>query len=121
MFDMKIRWKTGLTVLAAVGLANKMGPGVVSMSFGANEGNWTASADSYFGTANMTYLAAAGDSGAGVSWPAVSPSRCCGWHSCGRIFTRRGSRLPGSATSSTQRPSRCSIPRGRHCRRSRAR
>lgn len=61
------------SLLAAVGLANKMGPGVVSMSFGANEGNWTASADSYFSTANMTYLAAAGDSGAGVSWPAVSP------------------------------------------------
>lgn len=60
-------------LLAGVALANKMGPGVVSMSFGANEGSWTASADSYFGTANMTYLAAAGDSGAGVSWPAVSP------------------------------------------------
>lgn len=60
-------------LLAAVALANKMGPGVVSMSFGANEGNWTASADSYFSTANMSYLAAAGDSGAGVSWPAVSP------------------------------------------------
>lgn len=60
-------------LLSAVALANKMGPGVVSMSFGASEGNWTASADSYFSTANMSYLAAAGDSGAGVSWPAVSP------------------------------------------------
>ncbi|RUP23491.1 MAG: peptidase S53 [Curvibacter sp.] len=60
-------------LLAAVALANKMGPGVVSMSFGANEGSWTASSDGYFNTANMTYLAAAGDSGAGVSWPAVSP------------------------------------------------
>ena len=59
---------------AAVKLANAMGPGVVSMSFGANEGNWTASTDSAFAGRNMTYLAATGDSGAAVSWPAVSPN-----------------------------------------------
>lgn len=58
---------------AAVQLANKMGPGVVSMSFGANEGSWTSSFESTFSGANMTYLAATGDSGAAVSWPAVSP------------------------------------------------
>lgn len=58
---------------AAVQLANKMGPGVVSMSFGANEGSWTSSFESTFSGANMTYLAATGDAGAAVSWPAVSP------------------------------------------------
>jgi hypothetical protein len=51
-----------------------MGPGVVSMSFGANEGNYTASVDAAFAAARMSYLAATGDAGAGVSWPAVSPN-----------------------------------------------
>src|SRR5471032_2688624 len=60
------------SLLAAVRLANAMGPGVVSMSFGGSEGNWTAAADSAFTVANMSYLAATGDAGAGVSWPAVS-------------------------------------------------
>lgn len=57
----------------AVTLANKMGPGVVSMSFGAPEGSWTSSYDSTFATAGMSYLAATGDNGAAVSWPSVSP------------------------------------------------
>ena len=60
------------SLLGAVKLANSMGSGVVSMSFGAAEGGWTASADSAFAAAGMSYLAATGDSGAGVSWPAVS-------------------------------------------------
>ena len=60
------------SLLAAVNLANKMGPGSVSMSFGAAEGSWTASYDATFTAANMTYLAATGDSGTGVEWPAVS-------------------------------------------------
>ncbi|MBQ1763643.1 MAG: peptidase S53 [Aquincola sp.] len=60
-------------LLAAVRLANAMGPGVVSMSFGANEGSYTASVDSAFTGTGMTYLAATGDSGAAVSWPSVSP------------------------------------------------
>ena len=34
------------SLLAAVRLANSMGPGVVSMSFGAPEGSWTGSVDS---------------------------------------------------------------------------
>ncbi|MEI8168566.1 MAG: S53 family peptidase [Rhodoferax sp.] len=62
------------SLLGAIKLANVMGPGIVSMSFGANEGNYTASVDAAFGNANMTYLAATGDSGAAVSWPAVSPN-----------------------------------------------
>ncbi|KPC53733.1 S53 family peptidase [Amantichitinum ursilacus] len=60
------------SLLGAVKVANAMGPGVVSMSFGANEGNWTSSVDSAFTVNKMTYLAATGDSGAAVSWPAVS-------------------------------------------------
>lgn len=58
----------------AVRLANAMGPGVVSMSFGAPEGSWSGSANAAFTAANMTYLAATGDSGASVQWPAVSPN-----------------------------------------------
>jgi len=60
------------SLLSGIRLANAMGPGIVSMSFGGAEGNWTASADSVFGGAGMSYLAATGDNGAGVSWPAVS-------------------------------------------------
>ncbi|PIF25686.1 hypothetical protein CLU88_0510 [Acidovorax sp. 56] len=57
---------------SAIRLANAMGPGVVSMSFGAAEGAWTSTLDSAFSTANMTYLAATGDWGAGVMWPSAS-------------------------------------------------
>jgi len=57
----------------SVQLANRMGPGVVSMSFGSAEGSWVTASDSVFTTSGMTYLASTGDSGAGVSWPAVSP------------------------------------------------
>ncbi|MDR3369484.1 putative Ig domain-containing protein [Rhodoferax sp.] len=59
-------------LLGGVLLANAMGPGAVSMSFGSMEGSWTSSVDSAFAASNMTYLAATGDSGAAVSWPAVS-------------------------------------------------
>ncbi|MCX7275242.1 MAG: putative Ig domain-containing protein [Burkholderiales bacterium] len=61
------------SLVGAIKLANAMGPGIVSMSFGALEGTWTASVDSAFAAPNMTYLAATGDSGAAVSWPSVSP------------------------------------------------
>jgi len=56
-----------------VALANRMGPGVVSMSFGAPEGGWVRSSDAGFAAAGMSYVAAAGDAGAQVLWPAVSP------------------------------------------------
>jgi len=63
----------GVTSLSsAVALANKMGAGVVSMSFGAAEGSWTSSYDSIFSATGMSYVAATGDNGAAVSWPAVS-------------------------------------------------
>ena len=61
------------SLLGGVALANAMGSGVVSMSFAAGEGSWTSLYDSNFSAANMSYLAAAGDAGAGVNWPAVSP------------------------------------------------
>ena len=60
------------SLLGAVSLANAMGPGVVSMSFAAGEGSWTSQFDANFSAAHMSYLAAAGDAGAGVNWPAVS-------------------------------------------------
>ncbi|WP_322042173.1 S53 family peptidase [Paraburkholderia sp. J67] len=61
-------------LLAGVSLANAMGPGVVSMSFGGAEGSWTAQTNSAFAGTGMTYVAAAGDDGASVEWPAVSPN-----------------------------------------------
>ncbi|MDO8418101.1 MAG: S53 family peptidase [Agitococcus sp.] len=57
---------------SAIQLANSMGSGTVSMSFGALEGPWTAGVESLFQAAGMTYLAATGDSGSQVNWPAVS-------------------------------------------------
>ena len=62
------------SLLGAIKLANAMGPGVVSMSFGAPEGSYTAQVDSVFTAARMSYLAATGDSGVSVSWPSVSPN-----------------------------------------------
>ena len=61
----------------AIKLANKLGPGVVSMSFSASEGSWVTQAaysTQLFSTSNMTYLAATGDNGTAVGWPAVVPS-----------------------------------------------
>ena len=62
------------SLLGGVALANKMGGGVVSMSFGAPEGSWVKASDASFTTTGMTYIAAAGDDGAQVLWPAVSPT-----------------------------------------------
>ncbi|MEY2687458.1 MAG: hypothetical protein RL375_1656 [Pseudomonadota bacterium] len=59
-------------LLGGVKLANAMGPGPVSMSFGADEGWYTSAADPAFTGNGMTYLAATGDWGAQVSWPSVS-------------------------------------------------
>jgi len=57
---------------AAIALANRMGAGVVSMSFGAGEGSWVGSYDGLFSAAGSSYLASTGDAGAGVAWPSVS-------------------------------------------------
>jgi len=61
------------SLMGAIKLANSMGPGVVSMSFGGKEGNWTNLVDSLFASDRMTYLAATGDNGPEVDWPAVAP------------------------------------------------
>ncbi|MDD2545597.1 MAG: S53 family peptidase [Burkholderiaceae bacterium] len=86
-------------ILGAVRLANQMGPGVVSMSLGVLEGSWTTSTDAAFSAANMTYLAATGDDGAGVSWPAVS-SRVLGVGGTSLSYAGTGARSevtwPGS-------------------------
>jgi subtilase family serine protease len=59
-------------LFTAITVANKMGAGVVSMSWGLAEGTWIRSYDSYFAANGMSYVAATGDSGEGVAWPAVS-------------------------------------------------
>ena len=60
------------SILGANLLATKLGPGVVSMSFGSAEAGWAPTTDAYFAGTGMTFVAAAGDSGAQVIWPAVS-------------------------------------------------
>ena len=55
----------------AITLANRLGPGVVNMSFGAPEANYVEPYEALFTTAGMAYVAAAGDSGAQANWPAV--------------------------------------------------
>lgn len=60
-------------LMGAVTLAAKLG-NVVSMSWGANEFNGQGTLEKYFQAAGVTYLAASGDNGRGVSWPAVSPN-----------------------------------------------
>ena len=62
------------SLLGGIALANKMGAGVVSMSFGAPEGSWVKTDDASFTATGMTYVAAAGDNGAQALWPAVSPN-----------------------------------------------
>jgi len=61
-------------ILDANTLAKNLGPGAVSMSFGSAEAGWASTTDSYFVGTGMTFVAAAGDSGAQVLWPAVSPN-----------------------------------------------
>lgn len=60
-------------LLGGAKLANAMGPGIVSMSFGGAESSTTSASYSVFAASGMTYLAATGDSGVGVSWPSVAP------------------------------------------------
>ena len=62
------------SMMNAINLANAMGPGVVSMSFGIGEGSWVQSMDTVFSNSQMTYVASTGDSSlkVGAQWPAVS-------------------------------------------------
>ena len=61
-----------VNLMGAINLANAMGPGVVSMSFGSLEGSWVNSFDTAFNATDMTYVAATGDYGTTVNWPSVS-------------------------------------------------
>lgn len=60
------------SLTGAIALANKMGPGVVSMSFAGAESSSTTALDTYFKAPGMSYFASTGDSGSAVNWPAVS-------------------------------------------------
>ncbi len=46
---------------------------VVSMSWGGNEFSGESSYDNHFNKTGVTFVAASGDSGSGVIWPAISP------------------------------------------------
>jgi subtilase family serine protease len=59
-------------LLGAIALAGKLGANVVSMSFGSAEYDGQSTYDSAFSAPGVTYVAASGDNGRGVSWPAVS-------------------------------------------------
>ena len=60
---------SGLT--NAIALANKLGPGIVTMSFGAAEGSWMSGTGALFQAGGMSYLASTGDSGSAVAWPSA--------------------------------------------------
>jgi hypothetical protein len=59
--------------LGTIKLANAMGPGALSMSWGAGEYGGSSALESLFKDVGMTYLSSAGDDGMEVLWPAVSP------------------------------------------------
>ena len=63
----------GTGLLDAIALANRLGPGVVSMSFGAAENPTVLNTGNLFTGNGMSYVAATGDSGAAANWPAVMP------------------------------------------------
>ena len=56
---------------AALSLVDILGPGIVSMSWGQDE--FVDMPDGVFQDAQMSYLAASGDNGPHISWPAVMP------------------------------------------------
>lgn len=60
-------------LMAAVALANKMGPGIVSMSFGVTEFAYASMQfwGAPLGGSGLSYVAATGDSGSAANWPAV--------------------------------------------------
>ena len=62
---------SGNDILKAMQFASQLNAQVISMSYGASETSQSATLDSYI-TGNATWVAASGDSGTGVMWPAVS-------------------------------------------------
>jgi subtilase family serine protease len=63
----------GSGLLDAIALANKLGPGIVSMSFGGAENSSVLNTAPLFSGTGMGYVAATGDSGSAANWPAVMP------------------------------------------------
>jgi subtilase family serine protease len=61
-------------LLQAAQVAVNNGADVVSMSWGSGEFSGETGDDSTFTAPGVTYVASAGDSGAGVEWPAASPN-----------------------------------------------
>ncbi len=59
-------------LLQAVQAAVKNGATVVSMSWGGDESSGETANDSSFTASGVTFVASAGDDGAGVEWPAAS-------------------------------------------------
>ena len=60
-------------LLAAVHAAVQNGATVVSMSWIVSEASNESQADTYFNVTGVTFVAASGDGGHGVGYPAVSP------------------------------------------------
>jgi len=60
-------------LLGAVDVAVRNGASVVSMSWTVGEFNGESSYDTHFVSSGVTFLAASGDSGTGVAYPAASP------------------------------------------------
>ncbi|WP_374591105.1 S53 family peptidase [Aquabacterium sp.] len=63
---------SGNDLMNAMLFASKLGARTVSMSFGAPEFSSAPTFDWVMGGAGVTWVAATGDNGAGVSWPASS-------------------------------------------------
>ena len=61
-------------LLNAVDYAVSLGASQVSMSWGSSEFSSELNYESHFKKTGVTFTASSGDSGAGVSWPAASPS-----------------------------------------------
>ncbi|MGK0469490.1 S53 family peptidase, partial [Clostridium sp.] len=61
-------------LMNAVDYASKVDAHVISMSWGCYEFQEMSTYESHFEQPNTVYIAATGDSGTGVQWPAVSPN-----------------------------------------------
>lgn len=66
---------SAVDLMAAVALATRLGPGVVNMSFSTAEFPLTAMQQigAPFDSAQMSFVASAGDRGSASNWPAVDP------------------------------------------------
>jgi len=60
-------------LLDSVSVAVANGANVVSMSWSASEGSYETSSDSYFQVKHVVFVAASGDAGHSVGYPAASP------------------------------------------------